>query len=236
MGTGITMLWFIAAIGYLFVKEKRTSRRILCIYSPLIIFLLFFNPFFAKLFFATVGDEIYFRICWLLPVIIVIAYAAVLIFESLEGRKRVYFSILLVSMIAASGKPVYSNPLYSVAENEYHVPDAVVEICDEIVVPGREVMAVFPEELLLYVRQYSPFVCMPYGREVFERVQCDFYELMEREPLELDVVIPYIREYNCHFVILREGREIVGNPEDYGWELIKTVEGYVIYRNTEAPL
>ena len=71
-------------------------------------------------------------------------------------------------VLMISGKLVYSSPLFSRAENTYHIPQVVVDICDAIEVEGREVMAAFPDEFLLYVRQYSPVICMPYGRESLE--------------------------------------------------------------------
>lgn len=236
MGTGLIMIWFLAALIYLFLCEKRKDRRILFVYMPAVLLLLYFNPLFAGAFCKLLGSEIYFRICWLLPTILVIAYAAVCIFEKLKGKKQALFAVSTAVLIAVSGKLVYDNPLYSKAENIYHVPDSVVHICDAIVVPGREVMAVFPRELLLYVRQYSPFVCMPYGREGFDGDGNDFYIAMEQEVIDLEMLVPFVRARGCHYVILNEEKEILGEPWDYGWELFGQMDGYVIYRNTEMPL
>lgn len=236
MGTGLIMIWFLAALVYLFLCEKRKDRRILFVYMPVVLLVLYFNPLFAGVFCSLLGSEIYFRICWLLPTILVIAYTAVCIFERLKGRKQALFAVTAAVLIAVSGKLVYDNPLYSRAENIYHVPDSVVHICDAIVVPGREVMAVFPRELLLYVRQYSPFVCMPYGREGFEGDGNDFYIAMEQDVIDLETLAPFVSSRSCHYVILSEEKEILGEPLDYGWELFGRTDGYVIYRNTEIPL
>lgn len=236
MGTGLIMIWFLAALVYLFLCEKRKDRRILFVYMPIVLLALYFNPLFAGVFCGLLGSEIYFRICWLLPTILVTAYTAVCIFERLKGRKQALFAVTAAVLIAVSGKLVYDNPLYSRAENIYHVPDSVVHICDAIVVPGREVMAVFPRELLLYVRQYSPFVCMPYGREGFEGDGNDFYIAMEQEVIDLETLAPFVSARSCHYVILSEEKEIIGEPLDYGWELFGQTDGYVIYRNTEMPL
>lgn len=236
MGTGLIVIWFLASVLYLFLCEKRKDRRILFVYVPVILLLLYFNPLFAGLFCSLLGSEIYFRICWLLPVIVVIAYTAVCIWERLKGKKQLLFGVAAAALIAVSGKLVYDNPLYSRAENIYHVPDSVVQLCDAIVVPGREVMAVFPRELLLYVRQYSPYVCMPYGREGYGTEDNAFYIAMEREVIDLEELAPFVRDRGCHYVILREEKEILGEPSEYGWELFGGTDGYVIYRNTEMPL
>lgn len=230
------MIWFLAALIYLFLNEKQKPRRILLVYLPVIMLVLYFNPLFAAVFCKMVGSEIYFRICWLMPVIIVIAYAAVCIQARLAGIKRLLFTGAAVVLIGVSGKLVYSNPLYGRAENIYHVPQSVVEICDAIVVPGREVMAVFPSELFLYVRQYEPTVCMPYNREVFAGYYDPLYYAMEGQTADLEELVPFARERSCHYIILQEEKEILGNPQDFGWELFGKTEGYVIYRDTMVPL
>lgn len=236
MGTGFVMIWFVAALIYLLVNEKQRSKRIVLVYMPIIMLALYFNPLFASVFCGIVGSEIYFRICWLMPVIVVIAYAAVSICSRLTGKRQLLFAAAVIALTALSGKSVYSNPLYSRAENIYHVPDSVVHLCDAIVVPGREVMAVFPSELLLYVRQYSPVVCMPYGRDALMGYYIEFYDVMEREKIDLEELVPLAREKQCHYIVLREEKEILGNPRDFGWEIFGQIDGYVIYRDTAIPL
>ncbi len=243
MGTGLVMIWFLAAVVYLFLFEKRKERRVLFVYMPVVLLLIYFNPLFAGMFCKLVGSEIYFRICWLLPIIVVIAYTIVCIFEKLRGTKRVLFTLAALVLIVISGKPVYENSLYSRAENIYHVPDSVVHICDAIVMPGREVMAVFPYELVLYVRQYSPFVCMPYGRNGWGANgaedagrMAEFVEVMEEDVVDLEELVTYVDETGCHYIILDAKKELLGEIEDYNWEVFGETDGYVIYRNMKLPL
>lgn len=236
MGTGLIVAWYLVALIYLFLQEKRRPRRILFVYMPMIVLLLFFNPLFAEVFKMLTEEEIYFRIGWLLPVIVTIAYCVVIICEQLKGKKVVLFAAVSLALIAVSGKLVYSSPLYSRAENAYHVPDSVVHICDAIVVPGREVMAAFPQELLLYVRQYSPKVCMPYGRIAIMDYYDAFYEAMNSDVIELETLVPMSRAAFCHYLIFRQGQKFAGQTEDYGWEVFLETDGYVIYRDPSVEL
>lgn len=236
MGTGFVMIWFIAALIYLLVNEEQKPRRIVLVYIPIVMLALYFNPLFAAVFCKMVDSQIYFRICWLMPIIVVISYAAVRICCRLSGKKQLLCGVASAVLIALSGKLVYNNPLYSRAENVYHVPDSVVEICDAISVPGREVLAVFPSELLLYVRQYSSVVCMPYGRNVFEGHYVPLYNAMEQESVVLEELVPLVREQQCHYIILREDKEILGEPRDFDWEVFGRTDGYVIYRDMGVPL
>lgn len=239
MGTGLIMIWFLVSLIYLWVNETRKYIRIMFVYLPVILLLLYFNPLFASLVYGLAGSEIYYRILWLLPVTIVIAYTCVHIYGKLKGVKQSFFALCMIAVIAVSGSYVYNNPYFSRAENSYHVPDSVVDVCDAIVVPGREVRGVFPKELLQYVRQYAPTVCMPYGREVLvERWNYDvpLYDAMEAEVVDWEKLAPLVIESCSHYVILPANREMVGEPTDFGLVWFGQIDGYAIYRNTNMEL
>ena len=232
MGTGLITIWFLVALCYLFLREKNRPRRILFVYSPVIVLLLFFNPLFFKIFAVAAEEEIYFRMMWLLPVSIVIAYSVVLVCQSLKGRSRVCFAAVAAILVAVSGKLVYSSPLYSKAENVYHMPQAVVDICDAIVIPGREVMAAFPDEFILYVRQYSPLVCMPYGRETLMTYYHEMDALINSEEIVVEELAEMAKRYSCHYVILSEETILYGDMTDYDYVVFDKMHGYVIYKDT----
>lgn len=239
MGTGLIVVLYLFCLVYLYLKEEKKYVRILFIYIPIGILLLFFNPLFAQLVYRAADEEIYYRILWLLPVTAGIAYTACHIIGKLQGKVKYGAAVGTAVIIMISGRCVYDSPYFTVAENLYHVPDSVVHICDSIIVPGREVMAAFPGEMLQYVRQYSSFVCMPYGRETLvERWNAgtELSQIMEQEPLNLEAAVPLLREQGCHYVILRAGRQILGDLKEFGWEIFGETDGYVIYRDTGIPL
>lgn len=232
MGTGLLVVLSLAAVIYLFFQEKNKCRRVLFIYLPVILLVLYFNPLFFAIFERLVGSEIYFRLLWLLPVTWVLAYTGVCLYQRTKEQWKLPVLLGMLLLVSISGRFVYSNPLFSVAENPYHVPDYVVEICDDIKVEGREVMAVFPREFLLYVRQYSPLVCMPYGRDAIIYQGNSFYQLMESEQIEARQLAEYAKGAGCHYIILDEDKEILGSLLDYHYEEFNRISGYVIYRDT----
>lgn len=304
MGTGLTVVWFMLSLAYLWVNEKEQHIRILFLYMPVILLLLYFNPLFASLVYGIIGEEVYYRLLWLLPVTVVIAYTCVSVCGRIVGarpaalqnntqgaraaaergqaeaersdrgvgsrdekgkkrparvermpkeqrqmraayRKRCFMggaaAAAMACAIMTCGSYIYDDPNYVKAQNLNHVPDSVVLICDAIEVPGREVMAVFPLELVQYVRQYSPLVCMPYGREMLVprpgwRHESPLCEAMESREIDLEQLVPLAREAGCHFCILRSDKAILGDPQDYGWVSVGEAEGYVIYRDTEVEL
>ena len=230
-GTGMLVSWFLVAWVYLLLQEKQKPRRILFVYMPASILLLFFNPLFYGIFVNYTEEAIYFRFLWILPVTTVIAYATISVCNQLKGRKKLVFGWITVVLILLSGKLVYRNPLFEKAENLYHVPWEVVEICDSIEVEGREVKAAFPREFLLYVRQYSSAVCMPYGREVFDFGN-EFFLLLEKDVIDVEKMAEMSKKTMCHYIILHKDKELVGNPESFEYEIFGQVGDYIIYCDT----
>ena len=231
MGTGLLLIWYLAATCYLFLKEPRRDRRILFAYVPLITLLLFFNPLFFYVFEKIVGAEIYYRLIWLLPVTVTLAYSIVRICQDLRGKKRVAFALLAATLTIVSGTLVYSSPIFKRAENLEHVPKEVAEICDAIEIPGREVMAAFPVEMIHFVRQYSAWICMPYGRDVLTGGFSALEYAMRYQNVDVSEVAKYAKAQSCHYVILSSEKTLHGRMEDYGYELYGQAGKYLIYRD-----
>lgn len=232
MGTGLLVAWFLVCLVYLFFQEKDKGRRVLFLYVPVCVYVLFFNPLFMHAFYGAAGEEIYYRILWLMPVSMVIAYTITKLYGVLKGTKHYAFLGVSAVLVMLSGSLIYQNPNFTKAENVYHMPSEVVEICDLIEMEGREVMAVFPQELISYVRQYSPLVCMPYGREALVerwRQGNDFYAAMEAEVPSAEVIAAFAKQSKCHYVIVRADRQMTGELEDYEYEEFAQVGNYIIY-------
>lgn len=232
MGTGTVLIWYFAAVIYLFLKERRKPVRVMFLYVPLLLLLLFFNPLFALVFEKFLGMEIYFRMLWMIPVTPTLAYTAVRICAGEQGKRRLAFAGTAALLIVISGTLVYRNPLFSRAENIHHVPREVAEICDLIQMEGREVRAAFPAEHLLYVRQYSQTVCMPYGRNalMYDWTE-ELYRVLLKEKIDVERMAFLAKEKECHYVIFSAEKILDGRMEDYDYELAGQVGEYLIYRD-----
>lgn len=237
MGKGLIFGWFLLCVFLLWRRERDKMKRILFIYLPVLLLFLFFNPLWAKLIYRFIGDEVYYRLLWLLPITITISYTMVDMVAGCKGKMRCVLAGCSVVGVIFSGSFIYANVHFHPAENVYHMPEAVVEICDAIVVEGREVMAAFPIEMVQYVRQYTPLVCMPYGREVlvadWNRGSEDrINDYMRLQQIPLNELVPLCKEKECHYIILSEDKVLIGDFADYGYELYDTICGYKVYRDT----
>ncbi len=236
-GWGLIFFYYLAALIWLFVTEKRKERRILFVYMPLVVLLLFFNPWIARLIIRFSDEEIYYRLLWILPVTVTLAYALTEIVARFKGKLRIALIAAFSVMIMIGGRLVYTDAGYSLAENEYHVPQAVADICDAIVIPGREVRAAFPAEHLVYVRQYTPLVVMPYGWDDIKNYGGASDEvlrdLMEGENTEAEELAERGKATQCHYLILGSDRKLIGDLTDHGFEKYAEIDGYVIYKNPD---
>lgn len=235
-GTGFILGLYCISVFYLFFTEKKKNIRIYFLYVPLVILILFFNPLFAGIVYSFTGNEIYYRILWLIPVSVTCALAAVRVIFGQKGKMRIFATLAVLIIMMAGGRFVYSNPYFSTAENIHHVPQKVVDLCDAIHVDGREVLAVFPAEMLQYVRQYDPTVCMPYGREVTVerwtfRHTDELYAEMEKKAYDAEKIAELARKRQCHFVIVDERKKIKGSFEDCGYVEKDEIGGYRIYQD-----
>ncbi|HKM34578.1 MAG TPA: hypothetical protein VJY54_07530 [Lachnospiraceae bacterium] len=234
IGMGMIAGLFLVAVIYLYVAEKNKTTRIIFLYIPIMILILYFCPFFAAVIYKLAGEEIYYRLLWLVPIVPVLAYTAVKIISGCEGRKRIWTGLAMSGMVILSGSLVYQSPYFSKAQNVYHVPQTVVEICDEIKMENQWVMAVFPSEFIQYVRQYEPMICMPYGREMLvERwnFEEEFFDLMEAETLDAGKIAEKAKEWRCLYIIVPVSKQQTGNFLDFEYEQYDEINGYYVYRD-----
>ena len=237
IGEGYIFYVFVAAFVFLLLTEKRKQTKTILVIAPLVILALFsFPPF--KMLFDVVGldSETYYRILWLIPMGIIIAYAGVKLFE-----KYIWVGLaVMCALVIYTGTYVYDNVNITKAENGYHIPQIVINLCD-VILPEEgsdksRVWAVFPSEFIHYVRQYSDVICMPYGREALvDRWEFEYplEDLMEAEKIQTKELATEVRNCWCEYVILSENKRFSEPMEDYGFELVETVNGYNIYRDAE---
>ena len=233
-GSGILTALYVCALIFLFFKEKEKYKRILLVYLPMLWLMLLFFPITYRVIAEVIDEELYYRFFWMLPMTLVIAYAMVQMYHLYWGRYRAWVVVSMIGIIILSGDFVYNNWRYTKAENIFHVPDSVVEMCDLMHVDGREVMAVFPMELLQYVRQYDSTICIPYGRNVLVddwNIVHPLYDIMEADEIDCDALGKMAAIYSCSYIVCKEEKEKIGALESHGYVLEDVIRGYQIYYN-----
>lgn len=237
-GSGIYPFLFLAALIYLLAMEKDRKIRIVLAETSVVITVLFFFPLFKMVMDKVEEAGTYYRILWMLPMTVVIAYAGV----KLIGKHTRIGLVVLAAVCILGGEYVYGNVNVSRAENRYHIPEEVVAICDLIMPEEDEerVWAVFPSELIHFVRQYTSEIQMPYGRDMlvasWDHVEHPMYALMEAEIVHVDLLAELADDYGVHYLILNKAKRTEGNAQECGLEKIGEIGGYDVYYNLDVPV
>ena len=211
-------------------------------YMLLILFIFFFPPtawFISK----CIGQDVYWRVLWLLPAIPVIALAATSLIQA-QSRKFMKVLLLLISLvlIGLSGTGLIRSGSYQKFANYQKVPNEVAYCCELIrekaAEDNLEVCRVAADNYLnSYIRVYDASIYMPYGRgekgalKVSER---KLYRYLTAEDPDYKKIGKYAKKCDCNFLIV-PGREDGSDSLvcKYGYTEIGRAGSYVIYENPE---
>jgi hypothetical protein len=238
---GWHFITFAGLFVFLWITEKNKNIRVILLYITAAVLFMFFFPVTIYISFRIMGETAtYYRILWFAPMTIIIAYGIVKLVSSRKERvTKVIVSIIAVMVLMTGGDYVYDNEFFQTTKNLYQLPPTVIAICDEIEVDGREVTAVFPKELMEYVRQYSATVFMPYGREMLVEhwgFYDELYDVMNGEYIAPELLATLAREKNCNYIILQENKIKVEDMEAYDYIWYRTIGGYYIFKDKTAYL
>lgn len=237
-GSGLLFLLLVVSIVFLSIRYRQKSGKVMFAVYPVVMLLVYFCPIWIIYISKRNDADILYRLLWLIPVGVVICAALIEFIFLLPDNKRFLGVISAILLIMMSGKYLYINPQFSPAENIHHIPGEVVEICDLIEVPGREIQACFPDEMLQYVRQYNPYIFMPYGRDVFfegfMKPDTPLRDLLLEECLDGEAVANELRmEYTSYLIVSKE-KEFSPKLTEFEFDKIGSVGDYDIYLDLRA--
>lgn len=236
-GSGFLTILYVLTLIYLWTSEKNPTIRAIFVYGASVIQVLFFIPLFYYGY-QILDEGTYYRILWILPMTVTIAYAAVKIL----GRYPIGSIVVGVAMVMVCGQYVYTNDYVSVAENAYHIPQEAIEVCD-VIMPKEEeerITGVFPDELIHFVRQYSSRIQMAYGRDYLapDWIYGDhpLRKVMNQEEIRISELVRLATEQKCQYIILEKNKELIGDFERANVFKIGETTNYDIYRNYQVDI
>lgn len=243
-GAGFTLILYIASLIWLFVTEKDKRIRFSIIYLPALLLFVYICPVFYRIYVIFLDSvSTYYRVLWLIPMTVTIAYAACTV---IYKHRRIGLALMIV-LIVVCGRYTYSKKdpaSIKKVENLYHIPGYVVELCDYMVkdIDGVDVYACVPLEMLFYVRQYDSTINLIYGREAVEPqwgYYNEYYEAFELdEVIDMEKLLDLTRNNDtgkvCTYFVIDENRELSGEPVDFGLVEVVKVDNYILYKDTVA--
>lgn len=236
MGDGFVPVVYVAALIALLRLEEDRAVKMIFGWLPAIILVAFLLPPVHWIYSKVDGADTYYRILWMVPMIMTITACGVRIM-----RERLLLATAILCVIAVgTGKYTYasSNTSLAAAENRLHIPNDVITVCDTITndTAGEETMAAVPSELVQFVRQYDSRIDLAYGREMLMPAYSKYtanavYEAMEREEsIDAEVLASACRQYSCTYIVMNASRTVIGDLEDYGYRELSNLGSYVVYK------
>ncbi len=247
-GNGWLTVLYLAAMIFLFRREKSRPVRVIFLWLPLAILLLFFFPLFRRVYvrFTGSGDTQY-RMLWLLPMGMTVAAAGCRAATLVRMRgeklllKRIFVRLLAPALVALAivlcGSLVYRNPYVRPAENPYHIPQEAIEVADIIVPePGKgRVRAAVPSDLVHFIRQYNTDIILAFGRDI---IAYDYYNEVHEKLEKTDVIVMSelsgaLREAQVDYLVLKKDRPVDTSPESEGWMPYGETDEYMVYIDSD---
>lgn len=243
-GEGCIFYLFLISLLLLIImrKGRRREKDFFLLYS-IGILIIYACPLTAKIIMDyCIGRDVYWRMFWLLPIVLVIAYVLTLIFSQIkQSFLKGIWIVVAVALIGICGNSMYHNELFKNTTNYYKLPQEVIEICDIVLddAEGGYIKMVVPNSLTSYIRQYNGSIKLAYGRETEKDGQVDtpeagiLYDVMNNSFEDPAALAESSKMVKCNYIVLRRTSTISESISDYSFEYLNETENYIIFRETE---
>ncbi len=228
---GVVQLLLIGAILMLLIKEKKRENRHLAYYVIVLFFIIFLPP--VAFLFTKYIDDVYWRVFWLVPSVIIIAFAATNLMEQFGKKSKMWLEFMaIVLLIMVGGKCVYNGENFNKSTNQYKIPQEVVEIC-EMVAPVGTTKIIVPETIVSYIRQYNPKINMLYGRNLGKDLKRgkNYKLLLQLNSLDPDIefIAEFAKEKEYVYVVFENTSNGIENMTNYGYEIVGETQHYSVF-------
>lgn len=222
------------AILWILWQEKDWGKKILLGILPLVFLFIYWCPVTGILFMKVLGENVYWRILWLLLVAVIIPYAGCLVLKQLKGIGRQAAFLLILFALVFGGKKVLSEEWFEPSTNVYKIPQNVIAVCD--LLPGN-VHAMVSNRLMPYIRMYDPTITLEYGRNalIFNGMEevygpmAKLYQEAQKSEIDLSVLGSLAQEEGCTFLVFSNNRTYIGDWEEYGYQEYASTEEFDIF-------
>lgn len=230
-GTGMYIALFLVSLLYIYLKEKNNKVKNFLVFYPLVVLLVTLNPIFNKIVSPIFKESTYWRVYWLIPLGLNIAYAAILLIkEQNEKAKKVIAIIGVIAIIMISGKYIYNSENFIKTGNWYKLPDESVRIAQLI---GKDTeahkKAIVPETIIAHIRQIDASIELAYKRDPEGKYENN----SAYRALVLGDVKPlteFAKNNDCNYIVIKKDTVLTIDMKYFGFEKFDETKNYVIYK------
>lgn len=232
----VPLFW--SAFLFLIIYNKDKYSKRIGIYTMLFI-CIFFLPITAYIIMKfCIGQGVYWRMMWLLPMNIVVAYAGVTLIMQVKNKwYRIFAAMGIVIVCITSGKYLFTEPYFTKATNSSKISDTVIDISDALDEYAKEdgtegVRAIVTSPICIYLRQYNGSIKMAFGRDaIMNYCNSDYYNWFSDIDNMLGTMVEEAKEDNYDYLVYEVRDE---NWEtrlaDCGYVKLREIDGYGIYK------
>ena len=240
-GGGAQMVVFWLSVLLLFADSRyRKNHQVVGLLRYILLFIVvFFCPISAGIIMKyCIGDLVYWRMLWLLPEVIVIAYIFTQLTINAHGIRKYFTVIGCVAVVLITGTGFYQIVRPAKGTNAANLPDATIDIC-EFLIQSREqfgddeIRVIVPDELISSIRQYNATIKMPYGRDVLKGDRTHpIRDVLAQSPLQCELLAYTAAQYGCNYFVypISEDGVVEKELEEAGFEYLSQMRGYTVFR------
>ena len=239
IASGWHYLLFAAALLFLILKRDDKENRKWLVGYTLLFAAVYICPLTARIIMKyCIGGFVYWRMFWILPTSVIVAYVAVSVCTA--GKKKTIQAVcasLLMTLIIVTGKNPYvgGQAIYQKAVNMQKLPADACQISSLIAAArteGETALAVMPEDLVGYVRQYDASIRLLYGRRSkSEKPVRKIRRQMRKEQPKIKKLIRRIRQQGVNYLVFLADEQQDAKIQRNGFEKIGKVGGYSVYKD-----
>jgi hypothetical protein len=221
------ILLILTMIAFVFWARKNGTqiRWYLTFIAVGILFL--FNGISYRLIRSAGESDTYYRLLWILPITLFVAYFIIELLDAFNGWKKIVFIFLCAACLGIYGS-VSLGTWLKFPTNIYQLSEDVIGVADVIEVhSGGSRVKMWDEGSIWYsIRQYDDNICWPEGD-----MDDLYYALISQDP---DYTAEEIRQYvawsMADYIVLRKDMTVSnGWVQEAGFVMIGQTENYNIY-------
>lgn len=238
---GLHIILMVLGMLYIGLNQKEKKHRAIMIGYTIIFFVVYFFPPVIWFMDKVIGDLVYWRMLWLVPMPMVIAYSMVQTWDRIQGKvKKAGLLITYVVLLALLGQNVYlQDSPFEARSNWEKLPEAPVAIVDAINANRDSkddyALVAAPEDMVVYLMQYDGSLRQVYGRKGLVRSR--YLKKKLAEPVKrVKRFVRALRRHNVNYVVMKKTQKLKKRMKKQGFVMIGNVGDYLIFKDAQFEL
>ncbi|MDO4619969.1 MAG: hypothetical protein Q4B09_05035 [Lachnospiraceae bacterium] len=236
------LIYAVAAIVFLLTRRKTDEEKVLGTGALAVLLVFLFPPTALLIGQRMRGGTVYWRFLWLLPITVLLAYAAVtLITEAKKRLLRIAAAAVFAALLVFGGRAVYRSDVFENATSRDKLQQitmttaAVInQHAAEVGNPYKRLMA--PVDVRCEIRQFDATILSCVGRSFHgtEGDDSDSYVYFNRiidgiSPDYKHKIRKYMKYYESNYLLTRTSYGFAADLEAGGMEKIYDLDGWEIW-------